>query len=75
MYALRCALNQPLCVFWLTGLTFTPELYCAGVDLVGPSNIKSLFQSFPPYWKTITQKFIDRTGDITFCAAQVFPSL
>ncbi|MDQ3254648.1 MAG: S9 family peptidase [Acidobacteriota bacterium] len=35
----------------LVGLTFTPELFAAGVDIVGPSNLASLIKSFPPYWK------------------------
>lgn len=36
----------------LAGLTFTPELYCCGVDIVGPSHIRTLLQSIPPYWYT-----------------------
>lgn len=28
----------------LAGLTFTPDLYCCGVDVVGPSNILTLFK-------------------------------
>jgi dipeptidyl aminopeptidase/acylaminoacyl peptidase len=31
----------------LAGLTFTPELYACGVDIVGPSHIKTLFESIP----------------------------
>ena len=34
----------------LAGLTFTPDLYACGVDIVGPSNIKTLLDSIPPYW-------------------------
>ncbi|AGY59751.1 S9 family peptidase [Gloeobacter kilaueensis] len=34
----------------LVGLTFTPELFRCGVDIVGPSNLVSLIKSFPPYW-------------------------
>ena len=34
----------------LAGLTFTPEMYACGVDIVGPSNIKTLLDSIPPYW-------------------------
>lgn len=29
----------------LAGLAFTPELYAAGVDIVGPSNIFTLLES------------------------------
>jgi dipeptidyl aminopeptidase/acylaminoacyl peptidase len=35
----------------LVGLTFTPDVFCCGVDVVGPSNLVSLVESFPPYWK------------------------
>src|SRR5262249_14368402 len=33
----------------LAGVAFTPELYAAGVDIVGPSNIVTLLNSIPPY--------------------------
>jgi len=48
----------------LAGLTFTPNLYACGVDIVGPSHIKTLFQSIPPYWQTIKKEFILRVGDV-----------
>lgn len=35
----------------LMGLIKTPELYAAGVDYVGPSNIATLLASVPEYWK------------------------
>lgn len=35
----------------LAGLAFTPEVYAAGVDIVGPSNIFTLLESVPPYWE------------------------
>lgn len=35
----------------LMGLIKTPELYKAGVDYVGVSNIYTFFESFPDYWK------------------------
>jgi dipeptidyl aminopeptidase/acylaminoacyl peptidase len=47
----------------LAGLTFTPELYCCGVDIVGPSHIKTLLQSIPPYWAPLKRQLIDRIGD------------
>jgi dipeptidyl aminopeptidase/acylaminoacyl peptidase len=34
----------------LVGLTFTPDVFCCGVDMVGPSNLVSLVESFPAYW-------------------------
>lgn len=48
----------------LAGLVFTPELYACGVDIVGPSNIKTLFGSIPPYWAPIKSEFVMRIGDV-----------
>jgi dipeptidyl aminopeptidase/acylaminoacyl peptidase len=35
----------------LVGMTFTPETFACGVDIVGPSNLVTLIESFPPYWQ------------------------
>ncbi|HXF80474.1 MAG TPA: S9 family peptidase [Usitatibacter sp.] len=35
----------------LVGMTFTPTTFACGVDIVGPSNLVTLIQSFPDYWK------------------------
>ncbi|WGL15708.1 S9 family peptidase [Microbulbifer bruguierae] len=35
----------------LVGLTFTPETFACGVDIVGPSNLNTLLDSVPPYWE------------------------
>jgi dipeptidyl aminopeptidase/acylaminoacyl peptidase len=48
----------------LAGLAFTPELYACGVDIVGPSNIKTLFESIPPYWAPAKKEVILRVGDV-----------
>jgi len=34
----------------LVGVTFTPDLFACGVDIVGPSSLVSLVESFPAYW-------------------------
>ncbi len=47
----------------LAGLTFTPELFACGVDLVGPANLVTLLESVPPYWKPMLQLFTMRVGD------------
>ena len=47
----------------LAGLTFTPELYDAGVSYVGPSNLLTLLNSLPPYWEPIKKMFYKRVGD------------
>jgi dipeptidyl aminopeptidase/acylaminoacyl peptidase len=47
----------------LAGLAFTPELYAAGFDAVGPSNLITLLDSIPPYWETAREMFNRRVGD------------
>jgi len=47
----------------LAGVTFTPELYTAAVDIVGPSNLITLLESIPPYWESIRKVFAERMGD------------
>ncbi|MBB5518131.1 S9 family peptidase [Amphiplicatus metriothermophilus] len=41
----------------LVGVTFTPHRFACGVDIVGPSNLVTLIESFPEYWKP----FLDAT--------------
>jgi dipeptidyl aminopeptidase/acylaminoacyl peptidase len=48
----------------LAGLAFTPELYACGVDIVGPSHIKTLFESIPPYWAPAKKELLLRVGDV-----------
>jgi len=47
----------------LAGLTFTPDVYAAGFDIVGPSNIITLLNSIPPYWAPMKKTFAIRVGD------------
>ncbi|HET7705282.1 MAG TPA: prolyl oligopeptidase family serine peptidase [Thermoanaerobaculia bacterium] len=47
----------------LAGLTFTPELYAAGVSIVGPSNLFTLLNSIPAYWGPVKKIFLLRMGD------------
>ena len=47
----------------LAGVAFTPELYAAGVSIVGPSSILTLLNSIPPYWEPIRKMFSVRVGD------------
>ena len=47
----------------LAGLTFTPDVYAAGVDIVGPSNLFTLLSSVPPYWEAARKIFALRMGD------------
>jgi len=47
----------------LAGLTFTPELYAAGVSIVGPSNLITLLKTIPPYWAAARRIFDTRVGN------------
>jgi dipeptidyl aminopeptidase/acylaminoacyl peptidase len=49
----------------LAGVTFTPDLYAAAVDYVGPSNLNTLLETIPPYWEAGRQVFYQRMGDPT----------
>jgi hypothetical protein len=46
-------------------VAFTPDLYAAAVDIVGPSNLITLLDSIPPYWEQIRKLFYERMGDPT----------
>jgi dipeptidyl aminopeptidase/acylaminoacyl peptidase len=48
----------------LAGLAFTPDLYACGVDIVGPSNIKTLLDSIPPYWGPLRNAMLLKIGDV-----------
>ena len=47
----------------LVGLTFTPEVFACGVDVVGPSNLNTLLDTVPPYWEPEIAMFRTRVGD------------
>ncbi len=47
----------------LVGLSFTPNVFACGIDIVGPSNLETLLASFPPYWAPLLETFARRTGD------------
>lgn len=49
----------------LAGLAFTPDVYAAGVDIVGPSNLFTLLSTIPPYWEAGRKIFTLRMGDET----------
>jgi dipeptidyl aminopeptidase/acylaminoacyl peptidase len=48
----------------LAGVTFTPEVFACAVDIVGPSNLKTLIGSIPPYWKPLRADFDLRMGNV-----------
>lgn len=47
----------------LVGATFTPDLFCCAVDIVGPSNLNTLIRTIPPYWSTFLAIFHKRVGN------------
>jgi len=47
----------------LAGLTFTPDVFACGVDLVGPANLITLLETIPPYWEPMFEMFAKRVGD------------
>ncbi len=47
----------------LAGLAFTPEVFCCGVDIVGPSNLETLLATVPPYWAAFFENLARRVGD------------
>ena len=47
----------------LVGLTFTPERFACGVDIVGPSSLVTLLENPPPYWAPFMPVMKQRVGD------------
>ncbi|KAA2223380.1 alpha/beta hydrolase family protein [Chryseobacterium sediminis] len=47
----------------LAGLAFTPDVYAAGVDIVGPSNLFTLLDSVPAYWEAARAFLYGMVGD------------
>jgi dipeptidyl aminopeptidase/acylaminoacyl peptidase len=47
----------------LVGATFTPDLFCCAVDIVGPANLISWIQSIPPYWAPMRALLYKRIGN------------
>jgi dipeptidyl aminopeptidase/acylaminoacyl peptidase len=66
------ALPDKICIYGgsyggyacLAGLTFTPDLYACGVDIVGPSNCKTLLDSMPAYWGPMRNDLLRKIGDV-----------
>jgi dipeptidyl aminopeptidase/acylaminoacyl peptidase len=54
----------------LVGLTFTPDEFSCGVDIVGPSNLVTLMESIPPYWEAFRKTFARAIGDLETEAGQ-----
>lgn len=48
----------------LAGLAFTPKVFACAVDIVGPSNLKTLIAAIPAYWKPTRAKLDVRMGNV-----------
>lgn len=48
----------------LVALTFTPEVFACGVDIVGPSSLITLMQTIPPYWEPMRAMLYHRVGNL-----------
>lgn len=46
----------------LVGLTFSPDFFRCAVDIVGPSNLVTLLESIPEYWKPYIENLNRKTG-------------
>src|SRR5262249_56644896 len=46
----------------LVGAAFTPDVFCCAVDIVGPSNLKTLLETIPPYWAPMIAQLYRRGG-------------
>lgn len=47
----------------LAGVAFTPDVYRAAVDIVGPSNLLTLLDAIPPYWEAGRKIMYSRMAD------------
>ncbi|HLK69920.1 MAG TPA: alpha/beta fold hydrolase [Bryobacteraceae bacterium] len=47
----------------LAGVAFTPDVYRAAVDIVGPSNLLTLLDAIPPYWESGRKVMYARMAD------------
>jgi dipeptidyl aminopeptidase/acylaminoacyl peptidase len=47
----------------LVGAAFTPDVFCCAVDIVGPSNLKTLLETIPPYWAPAIAQLYRRVGN------------
>jgi dipeptidyl aminopeptidase/acylaminoacyl peptidase len=54
----------------LAGVAFTPDLYHAAVDIVGPSNLITLLDALPPYWEAERKLMYARMADPTIQAGK-----
>ena len=47
----------------LVGATFSPDTFTCAIDVVGPSDLRTLIRSIPPYWAPLVAQFHQRVGN------------
>jgi dipeptidyl aminopeptidase/acylaminoacyl peptidase len=47
----------------LVGATFSPDAFRCAIDVVGPSDLRTLIRSIPPYWAPLVAQFHQRVGN------------
>lgn len=47
----------------LAGMTFTPDLFVAGIDFFGLSDLESYVREIPPFWQSTTEEFYLTMGN------------
>ena len=47
----------------LVGATFSPDVFRCAIDVVGPSDLRTLIRSIPPYWAPLVAQFHQRVGN------------
>jgi dipeptidyl aminopeptidase/acylaminoacyl peptidase len=47
----------------LAGLTFTPDQFACGVDIVGPPNLVTFLETIPAVWRPTIDLWASRVGD------------
>ena len=58
----------------LVGMTFTPDVFCCGIDVVGISNLETFLKTVPPYWVSAREMLMRRVGDLDSEAGRKFLS-
>jgi dipeptidyl aminopeptidase/acylaminoacyl peptidase len=51
-------------------MTFTPDVFACGVDIVGPSSLVTLLQNVPDYWMPFMPVMKVRVGDVDTAEGQ-----
>lgn len=55
----------------LSAVTQLPDLWCCGIDLVGPANLVTFAKAVPPHWRASMKKWVgDPVEDFDFLMAR-----